>query len=823
MRLTKKTMSQKNKYCFLFSVAIGLFGPLLSLAQTTPLAGVQQQLSAYASQTFQEKIYVHVDRPLYVVGETMWFKVHCVAADTHKPLDISKIAYLELLDKESNPVAQLKVTLENGQGEGSLSVPATLANGTYALRGYTNWMKNFGAEGYFETPVRILNPFTAPETQPVAEASKTTSYGVQFFPEGGNLVSQVENRVAFRVVGRDGKGIGFSGALVDAQNDTLLRFEPLRFGMGSFRFTPASGGKYRVVLQDRQGGFFNYPLPDVQNQGFAVQVGDSTEQLIRVVVRAQPESAAAGASLLAHGRQGAPLALRPTFQNGVAVFVLNKNQLGEGITQLTIFDQSTRPVAERLYFKRPANRLAVTAKTERGEYGSREKVHLDLTAQLASYEDGRNGPAARTTAAVLSVSVYLLDSLASPDQADIDTYFGLTSDLQGTVESPATYFRESGVEVDAALDHVMLTHGWRRFRWDEVLADKKLNFRHLPEYGGHFIRGKITNTLTEKPERNVAAYLATPDLRPKLFIAQSDSLGNLLFEVKKLRDTQEIIVQTDTRLDSTYRIEISSPYSGQASSRRWPQFAFAPENSSQLLTRSVNMQTLNAFMNRPPARPILTGADTLAFFGKPDERYLLDAFTRFPTMEEVMREYVPGVFVRRRQKKFHFYVLDNISPQGVFKDEPLIMLDGVPVFDTDKIMAFDPLKVKKLEVIDALYYLGPRSFPGVVSYTTYKGDLAGFELDPRALVVAYDFAQSRREFYAPRYDAAGSRASRLPDFRNLMHWSPTLTTNAQGRAGLDFFTSDQTGTYRVVVQGLTPGGAAGSGEYVFEVKPGERQ
>lgn len=93
----------------------------------------------------------------------------------------------------------------------------------------------------------------------------------------------------------------------------------------------------------------------------------------------------------------------------------------------------------------------------------------------------------------------------------------------------------------------------------------------------------------------------------------------------------------------------------------------------------------------------------------------------------------------------------------------------------------------------------------------------------RALVVSYDFAQSRREFYAPRYDAADSRTSRLPDFRNLLHWSPTLTTNAQGKQSLDFYTSDQTGTYRVVVQGLTTSGAAGSGEYVFEVKPGVGQ
>ena len=187
-----------------------------------------------------------------------------------------------------------------------------------------------------------------------------------------------------------------------------------------------------------------------------------------------------------------------------------------------------------------------------------------------------------------------------------------------------------------------------------------------------------------------------------------------------------------------------------------------------------------------------------------------------------MREYVPGVFVRRQQGRFHFRVVDNITPQGAFRDDPLILLDGVPVFDTDKIMAFDPLKVKKLEVVDGLYYLGHRSFSGIVSYATYKGDLAGLELDPRALVLSYQFAQSKKEFYAPRYDAT-TRDSRLPDFRNLLHWVPTLIPDAQGNVGLDFYTSDQTGTYRVVVQGITPNGQAGSTQTTFEVKPKVRQ
>jgi hypothetical protein len=128
------------------------------------------------------------------------------------------------------------------------------------------------------------------------------------------------------------------------------------------------------------------------------------------------------------------------------------------------------------------------------------------------------------------------------------------------------------------------------------------------------------------------------------------------------------------------------------------------------------------------------------------------------------------------------------------------------------------LKIRKLEVLDGLYYLGPAAFSGVVSYTTYKGDLAGFQLDPRALVLSYEGVQGKREFYAPRYQTSEQQKSRVPDFRNLLHWSPQLITNEEGKKAIDFYSSDQTGIYRVVIQGLTKNGMAGSKTLTFEVK-----
>ncbi|GAB3167296.1 MG2 domain-containing protein [Telluribacter humicola] len=779
-------------------------------------AAVQERLSRYTGSTLQEKLFVHLDRPLYVVGETLWFKTYCIDASTHRPLDVSKIAYLEVLDKESNPVVQIKIALDKGRGDGSVRIPATLPAGTYTVRSYTNWMKNFSPDLFFEAAITILNPFERPEAEPLA-GREEPAYEVQFFPEGGHLVSQLESKVAFRAVGKDGKGIACRGVIVNQNNDTLVRFQPLRFGMGQFTFTPGTTDKYRAIVRDIQDNTLIFPLPEVQPRGYVMQVRDSTDGLVQVTVSAR-EVPSPDVYLLVHTRQGAVQSQAGTLKNGKAVFVLNKNRMSDaslkgGITHITLFDHTTRPVCERLYFTRPAQPLVIRESLNKAEFTTRERVYLNLSARTE---------ASLIEPAQLSVSVYLLDSLPHPEPPTLDSYLLLTSDLKGTVESPSYYFQRSGPEVNQALDNLMLTHGWSRFSWDEVLADTPPTYRYLPEHGGHFIEGKVVNTLTGQPARLISTYLAAPSPHPRLFVSLSDPQGTIRFEIKKLYDAHDVIVQTNTRRDSTYRIELFSPYSDQVSSRRWP--SFLQSKAPQLLTRSINMQTQNAYYPTPAARPTAEGTDSLAFYGKPDEKYFLDAFTRFPTLEEVMREYVPGVFVRKQRGKFHFYVVNKLLPQGgTFNEDPLILLDGVPVFDTDKMMAIDPLQIKKLEVMNGQYYLGKLSFPGIVSYTTYKGDMAGFQLDPRALVLSYSFAQSRREFYAPRYDSATSRESRLPDFRNLLHWAPMLTTDAEGKQVVDFFTSDQTGTYQVVVQGLTESGTAGSRQFTFVVKPGVRQ
>src|SRR5690606_22349584 len=165
--------------------------------------------------------------------------------------------------------------------------------------------------------------------------------------------------------------------------------------------------------------------------------------------------------------------------------------------------------------------------------------------------------------------------------------------------------------------------------------------------------------------------------------------------------------------------------------------------------------------------------------------------------------------VRTRSRSFHFMV-HNRPYKSIFRQNPMVLMDGVPVFSIDKIMAFDPLKVKQLDVIPSRYFHGPLEYEGLVSYQTYTGDLAGFELDARALMQSYEGLQLEREFYAPVYDTVEQKKSRLADFRNLLHWAPEIKLEASNAEQISFYTSDQPGTYLVVVQGITAAGETGS-------------
>ena len=209
-------------------------------------ASVKEGFYNYTTHHLPEKVFVHTDKDFYAAGEILWMKLYDVDGYFNRPLVLNQLAYVELLDSGNRPVLQTKVSIIKSSAQGSLYLPDTLATGTYRLRAYTNWMKNAPPEYFFHKNIIIVN-----EGKPAAisMAKAAAPYDIQFFPEGGRLVLGLQSTVAFKLADHTGNGLDGEGSLVDNDRDTILRFHPLRFGIGKFIFTPAAGHVYKTVVQ----------------------------------------------------------------------------------------------------------------------------------------------------------------------------------------------------------------------------------------------------------------------------------------------------------------------------------------------------------------------------------------------------------------------------------------------------------------------------------------------------------------------------------------------------------------------------------------------
>ncbi len=789
----------------MFVSSLLLLSAVKGFGQSTSVRMLRQQFEQYSHTNLQEKIFVHTDRSAYLAGETLWFKLYVTDGILHKPLALSKVAYIELLDIKNTPVLQASIALQEGSGQGSFFLPAGMNAGYYTLRAYTHYMKNTDPAYFFTQKITVVNTFVKPE---LVQTKDTLMADVQFFPEGGHLVHGLPAKVAFKVNDPTGKGLAFTGFILNQQYDTVAHLKPLVFGMGHFTFTPLTGESYMAIVHTAKGKTYTQQLPAVQQEGIAMQLQD-LQTSIRVSVSATP-GITGGASqkvyLLVHTRQLTTHTLASELSQGSAVFEIDKAILDEGISHITLFNERGRPVCERLYFKQPQALLQLQAQSEDSVYQSRNKVTVHIDTKAAS---GQVIPAS------MSVSVFRIDSLQHT-MGSLPAYLWLSSDLQGYVESPEFYLDPANNLAAAAADNLMLTQGWRRFSWNTLFNEKASTLRYIPEYNGAFVEGRLLHKQTQKPAAGILMHLAAPGKRTRLYGAVSDAEGRLRFELDDVYGLQDLIVQPAALKDSMYRFERTSPFVVRATTDTLSHFYLSPKLKEELQAQSLYLQVQHAhYANRLNRfTPIVT--DSLPFYGHGDFTYHLDEYNRFRVMEEVLREYVSPVVVRRRRGKFALKVYD--STNKTLFEEPLVLLDGLPVTDHDKIMAYDPLKVKTIDVLIHPYTLGVMRFDGIINFKTYEGDMQGFTLDPAALVIAHDGLQQEREFYAPRYDTQEQRVNRMPDLRNLLYWNPNVTTGTDGRVELDFYTSDQQGRFMFVCHGLTAKGLAGSSTFVFTVK-----
>lgn len=799
-----------NRYGLVL-VIIFFMSSSVAFGQSQQLTELQNSYTKYAENNLAEKIYLHTDRSFYFCGDVLWFKAYLTNAENNHPLSVSKVVYVELINKMDQPVLQGKINMKDGLGNGSFYIPFSVASGNYILRAYTNWMKNSSPDYFFQKNISVVNSSEKPVP---ASATPSVNYTADFFPEGGNLVSSIESKIAFKVNDNFNKGVDCEGVVIDQMKDTVATFKSFQFGMGFFLLKPESGKQYTAIVNFKDGSSIKKDLPEAYRSGYVMRVNDNELAEVKISVEAAGNYLSRNIFVVVQNENHIEFARSMSLENNKAALVIHKADLRDGVSQITVFDENKQPLCERLYFKRPDKKLLITAKADRTGYDTRSNVMVNVHTGAAT-----NIPLAGN----LSAAVYRIDNLNHPDKENIFSYLWLSSNVRGSVENADYYFSADNAETNQALDNLLLSQGWRKFDWKNMLQNKTLSFNYVPEFAGHIVTGRVTNETTREGVPGVQVYLSVPGKRVQLKGCISDKDGFVHFDMKDFFGPSQIVMQTNDNL--VHHLEIFSPFSEKFSKNTLQPLNINQNYSEDMRLGNMHMEIQNVYHQSKFDQFADPHADTVAFYGKPYKTYLLGDYTRFTTMEEVMREYVAEVNVRKTGSKYRFntfnsdgFELKSLQTiEQVFQKNPLVLLDGVPVFNINKIIEYDPLKVAKLEVVAQRYHYGTITAEGILSYTSIKGALQDFTLDPSDLVLDYEGLQQQRIFYSPKYATTAERESRLPDFRDVLFWTPDLKTSSQGDGSFSFYTGDVPGKYVVVIQGLARDGSSGSSSFIFNV------
>lgn len=624
----------------------------------------------------------------------------------------------------------------------------------------------------------------------VAEQGK--DFDLQFFPEGGTLLANKLQLIAFKAIGSDGLSVEVSGTLFNSKNEEVGNFTSRNKGMGKFMFQSLPNENCYARVKAANGMEKRFNLPKAQEAGASIHVASNGSKVMFEVTN-QTRISNQSLFLLVHCR-GTVYVVRPltTLSGKIAA-----DLLPPGITSFSVIDSLGNPYCERLYFKQELAPPVVTMEADRSSYGKREPVNLKFAVKSL---------AGKPCAGNFSVSVTDNFSVKEDSTSDhILSYLLLSSDLKGYVEDPASYFRAATPRENIEnLDLLMLTQGWKRFNISDIIKGTLAKPAYYLEVG-QAISGKVKN-LFGKPSVNCEVVTFSAH-KNTLGLMQTDSLGRFLFSGIDFPDSTTFILKAKKR-KSIADVEIIPD-----------KDIFPKPESLYPLPRLNNEEASSAYLQQSREHYYNEGGmrvidleevtvkasaprkSKVNYIGTPDSEVSSDFIKRFSSMNVLsLMATVPGVRVSGT----------DISIRGGGK--PLVRVDGFEVSDFSDLENYYGDDVENIAVFkgpSAAVY-GIQGGNGVIEITLKDGSsIETVNRKPLSLVFVKPLGYAKPErFYVPKYEVDSIRKAFKPDLRTTIYWNPELQADSTGLLNVKFYTADKSHNYSVTLEGVTNNGQA---------------
>ncbi len=883
---------------------------------------IAASLNDWTGKLPQEKVYLHMDKPYYATGDTIWFKAYVTVGSRHQLSGLSGAVYVDLINESGAIQKAVKLPLTAGVSIGDFTLSDTLKGGNYRIRAYTQWMRNAGPDYYFDRTFSVGNAYDEEVSAKVAYQYKTTGgkpvvtatinytddsglalggkvvrykivaggetidikrvktdlagniaidmvndqksnlkgayirttietvkgkkisrnfpikaalsqSDVQFFPESGDLVNGVTSRVAFKAVGVDGTGVNIKGSITDNQDQEVAQLESTHAGMGTFNLKPEAGKTYKARIKYPDGSEIVINLPKAADGDYVLAVYQAEGDSLLVRINASAKAVNQTVNLIAQ-TGGETIYASPIKITQIQTFIwLKKTNFPSGIAQFTLFDNRGQPINERIAFLKNPDQMQLKIGTAKPTYKTREKVEIELDAK------DQKGKAVAG-----SFSVAVIDESKVPiDETSESTIFSnilLTSDLKGYIEKPNYYFATESEAVNKALDNLMLTQGYRRFTWKEVLSGKPGEPIFRAEKLATEIAGKVLS-LSGKPLPNAKVTL----MSLKAGIVRdttTDAQGRFRFDKLVLSDSLKFSVQARTAKKGKNVEVILDKTEPQGLSPNKNIGDINTNIADTIKSYLANSEKQNGVWERQgKLNRVQQLKDVVIRGNREEDKYSPQGMFKLPSgfadltyiieqpelcanlgtclqgrLGAVVFKPLLGKYCSVTNWPHSFEPGKGLVPMQVILNGHRITSNCVEVGDIFDNNIIDPVDIAKIEVFRS--NLASESFFGgpTIYITTKKGWLRK-PYDPSVAIIAPKGFNNARAFYSPRYDGPKT-ATQLPDFRSTIYWNPNVITAADGKVKFDFFNSDDPGNYKVVVEGINAAGELGRQVYRFKVE-----
>lgn len=762
---------------------------------------LENNLANWANSNPIEKLYLHLDRESYTAGQTIWFKGYFIS--DYIPSSRSTAMNVELLNDKSQVILRKIFPAFMSESFGQLELPEDLTSGVYFIRGYSPVMLNQPGH-FFIKKVSIFGK------QPKTVSKEVTTQGVtiSFFPEGGNLIYTLMNNVAFKAVDEKGMPVDVSLEIRNNKDETITTVSSSHDGMGYFSIVPQMTESYYAVVTNSPGSE-KFDIPASTHRGVTLTVRNSAKGK-QFKVEQLPDLETFKAAYMIGQMQNHIVFKQPLTGKNIYGGTIPTEKLLSGILQITVFNKDNMPLAERLTFiDNKEYVLPATFSADTINTSERKRNHYSIALP-------------DTIVGNFSVSVTDADyeTTGLRDQ-NIYSNFLLSSDLRGYINNPAWYF-SPGASKANALELVMMTNGWSRFKWEDV-AKNALPPPIYADAGFITLKGKINIEGTKKPfaNKDVIYFLTASDtsktkrLGAPKFLA-TDSMGNfkldsqvffgnvdILFADPRGNKSKFIKVKMDP--DSLYKLysipAIQIPFRdtfGTETTTKMTDYYNAYLKAEGLMLEGVTVRTRVKTKQEQLEERYASGL----FGGGINSRFLdlSDETSGAFNICEYIHGRIAGVNVRKNDEGEYIVTYRD----GGFGNNRLaLFLDEVQT-DANFIESIPVNQIAYVKLMSN--FVGASGGGGALAIYMKKGaDLAAVT-ESSTDIVSYSGYEIFKEFYNPNYDVRRPEDSKADNRLTLM-WNPSINlAHVNPKIPVIFYNNDRTKKFKIVAEGVTNDG-----------------